>query len=165
MAVPDSQYLDGHGTALRLNVGRLWAGGIATAVVAVLVVVAGVFIARHILGIAVLAPKAAGDFGSGSTVVYAAVAAAAALLATALLHVLLLGAPRPLTFFAWITGLADLIAVAAPFAQAGPQSGKVATAVINLVTGVAIISLLSGTARGALQPVRTATPGAGYGAR
>jgi hypothetical protein len=53
----------------RLNASRLWAGGIATAVVAVLVVIAGVFIARHILNIAVLAPKAAGDFGSGSTVV------------------------------------------------------------------------------------------------
>ena len=164
MAVPDSQQLDGHGSA-RLNASRLWAGGIATAVVAALVVIAGVFIARHILDIAVLAPKAAGDFGSGSTVVYAAVAAAAALLATALLHVLLLGAPRPLTFFAWITGLADVIAVAAPFAQAGALSGKVFTAVINLVAGIAIISLLSGTARGAVQPGRTATPGTGYGAR
>ena len=38
-----------------------------------------------------------------------------ALLATALLHVLLLGTPRPFTFFAWITGLADVVAAAAPF--------------------------------------------------
>ncbi|HEX7996575.1 MAG TPA: DUF6069 family protein [Streptosporangiaceae bacterium] len=108
-------------------------------------------------------PKAGGDFGSGSTVVYAGVAAA--LLATALLHVLLLGAPRPLTFFAWITGLADVIAVGAPFAQAGALSRKVFTVVINLVAGIAIISLLSGTARGAMQPGRTATPGTGSGAR
>ncbi|HEX7996576.1 MAG TPA: hypothetical protein VF506_21875 [Streptosporangiaceae bacterium] len=54
MAVPDSQKLDGHSTA-RLNASRPWAGGSATAVVAVLIVIAGVFIARHILSIAVLA--------------------------------------------------------------------------------------------------------------
>jgi len=44
------------------------------------------------------------------------VAAACALQATGLLHVLLLETPWPLSFFVWITGLADLIAVAAPFA-------------------------------------------------
>jgi hypothetical protein len=57
----------------RLNAGRLWAGGVATAIVAALVVVAGVYIARGILGIPVLAPRAAGSLGSSTTVVYAAV--------------------------------------------------------------------------------------------
>ena len=52
-----------------VNAGRLWAGGVATAVVAALVVVAGVFIARGILGIPVLAPAAAGSLGSATTVV------------------------------------------------------------------------------------------------
>jgi len=42
---------------------------VATAVVAALVVVAGVFIARGILGIPVLAPAAAGSLGSATTVV------------------------------------------------------------------------------------------------
>ena len=74
----------------RLNAGRLWAGGVATAIVAALVVVAGVYIARSILGIPVLAPRAAGSLGSSTTAVYAAVAAAGALLATGLLHVLML---------------------------------------------------------------------------
>lgn len=37
-----------------LNPGRLWAGGIATAVVAALIMVVGVYIARGILGIPVL---------------------------------------------------------------------------------------------------------------
>src|SRR6266849_5449672 len=49
------------------NAGRLWVGGIATAVVAALVVVAGVFIARGILGIPVLAPKGASSLGDSST--------------------------------------------------------------------------------------------------
>jgi len=61
--------------------GRLWAGGVATAIVAALVVVAGVFIARRILGIPVLAPRTAGDLGTSVTAVYAVVAAACALLA------------------------------------------------------------------------------------
>ncbi len=43
---------------------------------AALVVIAGVYIARSILGIAVLAPKAAGSLGNSTTAVYAAVAAA-----------------------------------------------------------------------------------------
>jgi Family of unknown function (DUF6069) len=138
----------------RLNPARLWAGGFATAIVAALVVVVGVFIARGILGISVLAPKAASDLGNSSTAVYAALAAGCTLLATALLHVLLLGAPRPLAFFAWITALADLAAAAAPFTQPASLSSKVFTAVINVVAGVAVISLLSGVAYSAMRPVR-----------
>jgi hypothetical protein len=135
----------------RVNAGRLWAGGIATAVVAALAVVAGVYIARNVLGVAVLAPKAAGSFGSSPTAVYAVVAGASALVATALLHVLLLGTPRPLNFFWWITALADVIAVAAPFAQPADLPSKIFTAVINLIVGVAVISLLTGVARSAVR--------------
>src|SRR6185437_3028571 len=82
---------------VHVNAGRLWAGGVATAIVAALAVLAGVLITRGVLGIPVLAPKAASDFGDSSTAVYAGLAAGCALLATALLHVLLLGTPR-----AWI---------------------------------------------------------------
>lgn len=135
----------------KVNGARLWAGGVATAVVAALVVVAGVYISRSILNIAVLAPKAAGSLGNSTTAVYAAVAAGGALLATALLHVLLLGAPRPLRFFTWIVGLAVVLAVAAPFSEQAELKSKVATAVINLAVGVAVLSLLTGTARGAVQ--------------
>jgi hypothetical protein len=130
-----------------LNAGRLWAGGVATALVAALIVVAGVYIARSILGIAVLAPAAAGSFGTAATAVYAIFAAAAALAATGLLHLLLLGAPRPMAFFTWITGLATVVAVVSPFGQSAPLPDKVFTAIINLVAGAAIISLLSGVAR------------------
>ena len=41
---------------VNVNAGRLWAGGVATAIVAAL---AGVLITRGVLGIPVLAPKAA----------------------------------------------------------------------------------------------------------
>jgi hypothetical protein len=134
-----------------LDAGRLWAGGVATALVAALIVVAGVYIARSILGIAVLAPAAAGGFGTAATAVYAIFAAAAALAATGLLHMLLLGAPRPMAFFGWITGLATVVAVVAPFGQSALLSSKVFTAIINLIAGVAVISLLSGVARSSVR--------------
>jgi hypothetical protein len=135
-----------------LNPGRLWAGGVATAVVAALIVIVGVYIARGILGIPVLAPKAAGDFGTSSTAVYAVFAAASALVATGVLHLLLLGAPQPMAFFAWIAALGVLVAVTAPFGQTAPLSSKVFTAIINLIVGVAVISLLSGVAHSAVGP-------------
>ena len=133
---------------VHVNAGRLWAGGVATALVAAL---AGVLITRGVLGIPVLAPKAASDFGESSTAVYAGLAAGCALLATALLHVLLLGTPRPFMFFAWITGLADVVAAAAPFTQPAPLASKIFTAIINIVVGVAVISLLSGVGRVAIR--------------
>ena len=123
---------------VHVNAGRLWAGGVATALVAALAVLAGVLITRGVLGIPVLAPKAASDFGDSSTAVYAGLAAGCALLATALLHVLLLGTPRPFMFFAWITGLADVVAAAAPFTQPAPLASKIFTAIINIVVGVAV---------------------------
>jgi hypothetical protein len=46
-------------------------------------------------------------------------------------------------FFGWIMGLATLAAVVYPFSSSAPLSQKIATAVVNLVIGVAIWSLLS----------------------
>jgi hypothetical protein len=143
-----------------LDMRRLWVGGVATAVVAALIVLVGVVIARGILGISVLAPASAGDLGTSATAVYAVFAAACALLATGLLNLLLLGAPRPLAFFTWITALAGVLAVTMPFTQGAPLSSKVFTALINLIVTVAVISLLNGVARSALRPVRRDGDGA-----
>jgi hypothetical protein len=133
--------------------------------VAALAVVAGVLVTRAALGIPVLAPRAASNFGNSSTAVYAGLAAGCALLATALLHVLLLGAPRPTAFFIWITSLADVAAAAAPFTQPAPLASKVFTAIINIVVGVAVISLLSGVARAAVRPADMPSPDRPVGAR
>jgi len=143
-----------------VNAARLWVGGFATAIVAALVVVVGVFIARGILNIPVLAPKASGNIGNSTTAVYAILAAVCTLVATALLHVLLLGAPRPLAFFVWITLLADIAVAAAPFTQPASLSSKVFTAVINVVAGVAVISLLTMVARSAARPRQGTRPSA-----
>ena len=62
------------------------------------------------------------------------------------MHLLLIATPRPQMFFTWIIGLATVIAVAYPFSTTAPLSQKAATAVINLVLGAAIGSLINGTA-------------------
>jgi len=129
-----------------VEAGKLWPGGVATAVVAGLIALVGVLVCRWLFGIPLLAPKSDGAYGDVHTTDLVLLAAAAALVATALAHLLLLSTPRPLTFFAWIIGLATVLAVLLPFSTAAPLTAKVATAVVDLVLGVAIGSLISGVA-------------------
>jgi len=138
----------------RLEVGRLWAGGLATAVVAALIALVGVLIVRAVLRIALYAPAGAGTFGDSRTVVLCLVSAAAALAATGLLHLLLVATPRPLTYFGWIVGLLTAAATVLPFTYASSLPVAFAQAVIHLVVGAAIGSLLSGAAANATRPMR-----------
>jgi len=129
-----------------VDVARLWAGGFATAVVAALIAVVGIVIARGLFDVAVIAPKDAGVWGDARTGVYAAAAFCAGLLATGFSHVLLLTTPSPYTFLGWIIGLATIAAVVAPFATGAELESKVATALINAIIGLAVWSLTSSIA-------------------
>ena len=153
MAVPP--YVEGgDGTGQRrqpVDAGRLWTGGLATAVVAALVALVGVLIARGLFDIPVLAPAREGALGNSSTARLAILAAAAALVATGLMHLLLLSTPRPFRFFTWIVSLLTLLAVLAPFMTDAKLATQVATAAIGLVIGMAIGSLVSGAARSAIR--------------
>jgi hypothetical protein len=144
---------DGHDAAekLQVNANRLWTGGVATAVVAALVAVVGVLIARGLLDVPVLAPTEEGVLGNANTARLALVAAGAALAATGLMHLLLLFIPRPWQFFTWIMSLVTLAAVLAAFATDAEIATKVATAAIFLAIGVAIGSLVSGVASSAVR--------------
>ena len=134
-----------------IDAARLWSGGFATALVAALVVVVGVFVARAFLNVPILAPRTASNFGDSTTFAYAMTAAAAALVGTGLLHALLLATPRPTEFFSWIAALATVAATVAPFLQPASLESRLVTAAINLVVGVAILSLLSGVGRSAVR--------------
>src|SRR5437762_670268 len=125
----------------RVDAGRLWAGGLATAIVAALVAVLGILVARGIFDVPVLAPKESGSWGNANTFTYAMVAFGAALVATGLMHVLLLTTPSPFQFFGWIVLLLTAVAAAGPFATSATMSAKVATAVINALIGLAIFTL------------------------
>jgi Family of unknown function (DUF6069) len=137
------------GGAQPLAIGRLWAAGAATAIVAALIAVVGILIARGVFNIPVLAPEGEGTWGDADTITYALYCGLAALVATALLHLLLASTPRPFEFFGWIIALATVAAAAAPFVAGGETTSKIATAVINLAAGVAIGTLLTGAGRSA----------------
>ena len=141
----------------RVDAGSLWAGGAATAIVAALVAVVGTLACRWLLGIPILAPAKDGAYGDVHTTGLVLVAAAAALVATLILWLLLLSTPRPLTFFHWIVGLVTAVMVLFPFSTGAPLSQKVATAVVDLVLGIAIGSLLTGVGGRAARPARRAT--------
>jgi hypothetical protein len=141
---------------------QLWAGGAATAVVAALIALVGVVVCRWLFNIPLLSPKSQGTYGNAHTTTVVLVAAAAALLATGLLHLLLVATPRPLTFFSWIVGLITLLFVLFPFSTSAPLSQKIATAAVDLVIGFAIGSLLNGVGARSLrrrQPPPPAGPG------
>jgi len=126
---------------------KLWAGGMATAVVAALVALVGVLACRWLFGVPILAPGGDAAYGDARTTEYVLTAALVAVIATGLIHLLLLTTPRPFAFFGWIISLASLVAVLFPFSTAAPPSQKCATAAVNLFIGIAIGSLLSGVGK------------------
>jgi hypothetical protein len=130
----------------RVDARQLWAGGAATAVVAALIALVGILICRWLFNIPILAPRQDGAWGDASTGEYMLVAAAVAVVATALMYLLAVATPKPGAFFGWIIGLVTVIAAVFPFSTTAPVSQKAATALVNLVLGIAIASLISGVA-------------------
>jgi hypothetical protein len=117
----------------------------------------GVLVARWLFGIPLLAPSRDGAYGDVHTTGLMLGIAAAVLVATLLLHLLLLSTPRPLAFFGWIIGLATVLAVVIPLSTTAPWDAKIATAVVIVVLGIAIGSLLSGVGARSVR-VRAARP-------
>ena len=137
-------------TRRRVDARTLWSGGAATAVVAGLIALVGILVCRWLFKIPILAPSRDGAWGAASTAGYVFAAAAVALAATGLMHLLLLATPYPRVFFGWIIALATVVAVVYPFSTTAPLSQKAATAVVNLVLGIAIGSLIGEVSRRAV---------------
>lgn len=133
--------------------GRLWVGGAMAGVVGAGVAVVGLLIARGIFDIPVLVQRE-GELVNASTWWYASTAFVCALIATALLHVLLAAAPRPFTFYGWITGLAIAISALLPFTTGAEIASKVATSLINLTVGIVIASTIATVGRSAVAASR-----------
>jgi Family of unknown function (DUF6069) len=136
----------------RVNAARLWSAGVATAVVAALIALVGVLIVRAVFQLALSGSAEAGVFGDGSTVLLCVTAAIAALAATGLAHLLLLSTPRPLAYLGWIIGLLTVAAAVLPFLSGRDLPVALAQAVIHLVIGLAIGSLVTGAAASASRP-------------
>jgi Family of unknown function (DUF6069) len=138
-----------------IDAGRLWAGGMATAVVAALIAVAGVLVSEGLFNLTMVRPPLI-PVGDSFAVRYAITAAVLAIAATALAHLLLVTTPRPRSFFSWIVGLATLVGVVLPFALDGTIGGRLATAFVDFVIGVAVLSLLGSVMARTTRPRRRA---------
>jgi hypothetical protein len=133
-----------------VDAASLWAGGVATAIVAALIAVVGIVIADGVLDVDMAKAEAELPLigvGDSFTVQYAFTAAFLALLATGLAHLLSVSTPDPRRFFSWIIWLATAIGVALPFTIDADIEAQVAVAVVNLVLGIGIYSLLLATLR------------------
>lgn len=149
---------DEGGYRVRPDAAQFWAGGVATAIVAALIALVGILICRWTLGIPILAPAGEGAWGNAHTGEYVFGAALVAIVAAAVLYLLEFGAPAPRLFFGWIMGLVTLAGVVYPFSTGAPLEQKGATAVVNLVLGIAIASLLSAVSARAVRIARTGPP-------
>jgi len=138
----------------RIDAGRLWAGGAASAVVAALIALVGVLVIRAVFKVAFSGSAEAGAFGDSGTAVLCATAALAAIAATGLAHLLVLSTPRPLAYLGWIIGLVTAAAVVMPFLSNRPTGVALAQALIYLVIGLAIGSLVPGAAASAMRSSR-----------
>ena len=125
----------------RINVGALWAGGVACAVVAALVALVGVIVCQEVLDLE-MAPPPLLPIGRSLAVRYAVTSAVLALAATGIAHILVLTTPRPQAFFSWIVGLATVVGVALSLAGQGSWADRFATAVVNLAIGLCILTLV-----------------------
>ena len=132
----------GYGTVIDSR--RLWAGGAATACVAALVALIGVLLFSSVLDVKLVQHPLLLTLTGSLAVNYAVTAFVAALVATGVAHLLTATTPRPRLFFVWIVGLATVAAMVVPFAAEASTASKVSTAVINMVVGIAIGSLLTG---------------------
>jgi hypothetical protein len=130
------------GKRVVIDAPRLWGGGLATAVVAALVAVVGVLICREVLHVKLVEPPLL-RITDSFPVNYAVTAFVLALAATGLAHLLSVITPRPRVFFGWIIALCTVATMVLPFALEGNLKGKICAAVINMVIGLCIASLLS----------------------
>ncbi|GAA4686690.1 hypothetical protein GCM10023215_22800 [Pseudonocardia yuanmonensis] len=135
-----------------VDAGRLWSGGLATALVAALAGLVGALVVRVVTGL-VPATHALGTstFGTAGVVVLCTLAATAALVATGIAHLLLLSTPRPLEYLGWIVGLGTATAVVLPFVTTASLGGALALAAVHLVIGLAVATLTGNAAAASMR--------------
>jgi hypothetical protein len=119
---------------------------LATAVVAALIGLLGGLIAKNLLDLNLPTPSWVP--GDKDATHLAVLGFAAGILAGVLLQLLFVATPSPMRFFGWIVGLITAAVAVLPFSTDATTGAKVATAVIAIIVGICVISLLNGvTAR------------------
>lgn len=126
----------------------LWWTGISAALSGGLLAFAAVIALRTMVGVDV--PVFAGEHTAATPAAtsYALCAMAGTVQATALMHLLLASAARPVRAFAWIGGIAVVLLTILPLTLNGPVDARLATSGINLAGGTAVVVLLSAVVAG-----------------
>ena len=136
---------------LRVDAGRLWSGGAATALVAVGVTIVATLALRAVMNVSVFAAWE-DEITLGYELVGPSVAAvAAALAATGMLHLLMYSTPRAPQFFTWIASLFVAAFILQVFLSGTSLANQLVTSALYLLVGIAITSLLQGVARTAVR--------------
>jgi hypothetical protein len=123
-------------SAPRLDQVRYWVGATITAVLAALVSLIALVVAKGIVHV----PMVIGS-SSINAAVYGVSAAGIALLAAALYDAMLHVAPRPLTYYSWLGGFVTVLATLLPFTSTAGLHSQIALAATNFAVG-AVITLL-----------------------
>lgn len=130
---------------------RLWTGGVVSAIVAAGVAAIGLFIARGLLHVPVFLPQHNHTVVDADGVWLGLAGFLAGIIATAILHALMIATPRPRQFFGWIIGLAMVAAALWPFSITLPLYSKIAGAVLAVAVGFTIIVLLGSVSSTAIR--------------
>lgn len=125
---------------IRVDQGRYWVGALLTSAVAAMAGVIGIVIAQDLLRVP-LSMASIGLAGAGAGT-YALVAVLVAMLASLAYDGMLMFAPRPTVYYCWLAGLLTALAVLLPFTAPVAIGSQAALAIINLVVGVAIMTLV-----------------------
>jgi hypothetical protein len=141
----------------RVDAGRLWAGGVATAVVAAFVTLIAIEVLHKLLHAPILSPGGLKQAADYAMVTFPIAAGLITLLATGLLHLLMATTPRASQFFAWIASLGMAVVILQVFLHDTDAITKVETTAFYLLIGVAIISSLLGVSRTAVRYHRRQT--------
>ncbi|NRQ36401.1 hypothetical protein HII36_31880 [Nonomuraea sp. NN258] len=144
--------------APEVDTGRLWGGGLATALVAALVAWVCVLVTAVFPHAEVLTPESRGHTDVSGTLLYVFCAGMGALAATLILQIMVMLTPRPLAYFGWITGLVTAAFCVLPFTVEARAADQVATGLANLFVGLVILTLLPKVGHTAVRGADSAPP-------
>ncbi|OLT11595.1 hypothetical protein BJF79_23830 [Actinomadura sp. CNU-125] len=125
-----------------LPLRQLWWTGLSCAVGGSVLTFAAVLGLRGMFGLDVPVFAGTDVAVEGAATSYALCVLAGTVQGTALMHLLLAGAARPVRAFAFIGGLAVAIMAVLPLLLNGPVAARLVTAGINLAGGAAVVVLL-----------------------
>jgi hypothetical protein len=138
----------------RLDAGRYWAGAAATVLVCALLGFAASVVFDEVFDIGLYPPPDAAGVGDDAS--WAAAGAIFALAAAVVLHLLVVIAPRPRMFFGWLVGLTTVILAVLPFAGNPDLLRGAMTALVWVILGLAVSSMLGAVlGRTLADPLRT----------